>query len=122
MVRVLSTHLKGDDDVIRAHKGSLTQGWSQYLSIEYPNKNILIYNNQSSGFEGVNATQRTIGLTSESNNGEHTYVLQVFDSGTFALAGEGGYHNWAFCGNWSQRGSSVDFYPLAGQYPLLLKV
>jgi len=114
MVRTLPTHVRGDDNMIRAHKGSLTQGWSQYLSVEYPNKNILIYHNQSSAFEGVNAIHRTIELTSESNDREHTYEIQIFDSGTFALAGEGGYHNWAFCGNWSQSRSSVNFYPLAG--------
>ncbi len=105
----------GEDRTIRVHKGSVIQGWSQYLNLKYPTKNILIYHDQRSTYEGINAVQRTVEFSSDNNTGEHTYKILLFDSGSFTLAGGDGYNNWAFCGNWSQSGSSVKFYPLAGQ-------
>jgi hypothetical protein len=37
------------------------------------------------------------------------YNIYVFSSGTFVLAGDGGYENWAFAGNFVRNGNTVKF-------------
>jgi hypothetical protein len=108
-----------NDELAEVHQASFTQGVCQYLSSEYPTKNVLIYHNQTAIFNGVNSVHRSLELPFYSKN--KTYEIQLFDSGTFTLAGDSGYHNWAFCGNWSHNGASVKFNPLAGSHPLPLK-
>ena len=39
------------------------------------------------------------------------YEIWVFDSGTFSLAGDGGYENWAMGGCYSKQDSDVTFMP-----------
>ena len=37
------------------------------------------------------------------------YEIWVFDSGTFSLAGDGGYENWAFGGCFTRADTEVNF-------------
>jgi hypothetical protein len=84
------------------------------LTLEYPDKNVIIYHNQDStvDFQGESHDhfELDIGVLSFTKG----YETYVFDSGTFTRAGEGGFINWSFAGNFVQNDNVVVFSPIQG--------
>ena len=90
------------------------------LNLEFPDKNVIIYHDQDStiNFEGGDHDHfefdiGVLGFT----KGYETYV---FDSGTFTRAGDGGFVNWSFAGNFVQNDNVVVFSPVSGKTRALL--
>jgi hypothetical protein len=84
------------------------------LTLEYPDKNVIIYHNQDStvDFQGEshNHFELDIGVLGFTKG----YETYVFDSGTFTRAGEGGFINWSFAGNFVQNDNVLVFSPIQG--------
>jgi hypothetical protein len=84
------------------------------LTLEFPDKNVIIYHNQDSTVDfqggGHNHFELSIGILGFTKG----YETYVFDSGTFTRAGEGGFVNWSFAGNFVQNDNVVVFSPHQG--------
>ncbi len=99
-----------------AHERAFTKSTAMMHASADPTKNVIVFHNQDSttSFSGwhhihyeldLHAFKMTVG-----------YEIYSFDYGNFTLAGDGGYENWAFSGNYAfEEGSSfVNFYPRKG--------
>jgi hypothetical protein len=98
-----------------ATESAFTQSMVAQLSRQYPDKNVIIYHDQDSQFNGVNAVHQHVECDLSFFSTTQGYEVEVFDSGTFTLVGDGGYLNWCFGGNYDRNGNSVTFNPIAGQ-------
>jgi hypothetical protein len=85
----------------------------QYASA-VPYKNIIVFHNQDSSwsFSGWAHAHFELELGGPFHNTQG-YEIYAFDYGNFTLAGDGGYENWAFAGNFQREQGSpnVIFYP-----------
>jgi len=90
-------------------EGSFTQQMVQSLMQKYPGKNVLIFHNQDSiialSADAVHS-HFELGTVLSFTKG---YEIWVFDYGTFSLAGDGGYENWAIGGCFSGPRTAVIF-------------
>ena len=105
------TDLLGLDESIEDKEGAFTVQTVENLRAEYPNKNVLVYHDQDSGYNLYNAVHShyELDLLLGFTNG---YEIWIFDSGTFELAGARGYVNWAYGGNYESDEGSVTFYQI----------
>jgi hypothetical protein len=101
-----------------------TQYVVQNISKTAPSWNVMMYHDEDSAVDFHNYTHRFTELALHCFGKTQGYDVYVFESGTFTLAGDGGYENWAFYGSFQQSGSQVTFYSMnptipASQYFLL---
>jgi hypothetical protein len=75
--------------------------------------NVLVYHNQDSGYNLYSATHAHVEFDIIFGFSQG-YEVWVFDYGTFELAGDGGYQNWAIGGSFSGPSSDVTFYSMNG--------
>jgi hypothetical protein len=75
--------------------------------------NVLVYHNQDSGYDLHSATHAHVEFDIIFGFSQG-YEVWVFDYGTFELAGDGGYQNWAIGGSFSGPSSDVTFYSMNG--------
>lgn len=73
----------------------------------YPNKNVIVYHDQDSQTNFVNGVHSHQELNLPDGPETQGYEIYVFDSGTFTLAGDGGYLNWCFAGDYDRDGEST---------------
>jgi hypothetical protein len=97
-------------------ESAFTQSMVAQLTRQYPDKNIIIYHDQDSQFNGVNSVHIHVECSLDFFSWTQGYEVQVFDSGTFTLVGDGGYLNWCFGGNYERNGNTVTFNPIAGKF------
>lgn len=90
-----------------------TKGMLRQLQLEFPDKNVIIFHDQGSTADFVNGVHEHHELDTGMGftKGYETYV---FDYGTFTLAGDGGFINWAFAGNYVKNDNVVTFSPIPG--------
>jgi hypothetical protein len=98
-----------------AVESAFTQQMVRELRSKYPNKNVLIYHDQKSKFNGVNVAHQHVECSLDFFTTTQGYEVDVFDSGTFTLVGDGGYINWCFDGNYVHDGNSVTFNPITSK-------
>jgi hypothetical protein len=91
-----------------------TQGLVAQLISQYPQKNVIVYHNQDSQFSGVNVVHMHVEMNLNFLGETQGFEVQVFDSGTFMLEGDGGFANWCFDGNFNHNGDFVQFFPTSG--------
>jgi hypothetical protein len=101
---------KQQDDAVE----QFTAGVVAKLAIQFPNKNILMYHNADSQFSGVNVNHRHVEMNLHSLGKTQGYEVQIFDSGTFTLEGDGGFINWRIDGNFKRSGNFVQFFQKSG--------
>jgi hypothetical protein len=65
-----------------------------------PYKNVIVYHDQGSTWNFNNWIHMHYELPLGFAGKTQGYEIYVFDSGNFTLAGDGGWINWAFIGNW----------------------
>lgn len=107
--------LVGDiDDAQHEQESSFTTQTGGDLAAQYPGWNILIYHDTDSYFEYVNGYHQHVELELVDGLGTSKgYEVWVFESGTFQLAGDGGYENWYFSGSWDEPSEGyVEFYSM----------
>ncbi|KAJ9143086.1 hypothetical protein NKR23_g6713 [Pleurostoma richardsiae] len=78
-------------------EGKFTTDTVSALLSAYPDKNVVVYYDQDSGYEFYNGAHRHYELDLELGFTKG-YEIWVFDYGWFELAGDGGYQNWAYGG------------------------
>lgn len=102
------------DDAQHDQEGAFTQQTVADLAAQYPTYNILVYHDQDSGFEYVNGYHQHVELELVDGLGTTKgYEVWVFESGTFSLAGDGGFENWCFQGYWDEPEEGyVEFYSM----------
>jgi len=86
-------------------EGGFTQAVATQLGRLFPQQNIAIYHNKNSikAFDsGAVYAHKEIPISS----GTHGYEIWVLNSGTFQLAGDGGYQNWCVSGLFNLDGDS----------------
>jgi hypothetical protein len=98
-----------------AAESAYTQALVAQLTRQYPDKNVIVYHDQDSQFNGVNAVHQHVELNLGFFSTTQGYEVQIFDSGTFTLVGDGGYLNWCFGGNYDRNGNFVQFNPISGK-------
>ena len=123
---------KGIEDIISGDhnvESTFTQHTISQLGSQYPGKNLLVYHDQDSivnlCMSCLLALRSIWGWLPSAPDAVHAhyelplpptfvgltqgYEIWVFDSGTFSLAGDGGYENWAVGGCFSRQGNNVVF-------------
>jgi hypothetical protein len=94
-----------------------TQYVVQNISNAVPKWNVMMYHDEDSTFDFHNYTHRFTELKLHCFGKTQGYDIYVFESGTFTLAGDGGYENWAFYGSFQQNGPQVTFYSMNPTIP-----
>lgn len=108
------------ENVIDLVEGDIQDAESKYttgivstLREQYPTMNVLVYHDQDSGYNLYGATHAHVEMDIFAGFSQG-YEVWVFDYGTFELAGDGGYSNWAIGGNFDGPSSAVTFYSMNG--------
>src|SRR5947207_5899076 len=89
-------------------------GWTQQqlgpLSAANPGKNIMVtcVKHDASQLQGFQHQDRTCDCPS---GNKYHYDVYIFDAGLFVHQGDGGFLNWAFCGNFVRDGDKVSSKP-----------
>jgi len=102
------TDLIDFDNKAHAAESNFTQQMVISLGNQYPDKNRLVFHNQHSTY---NLSPDAVHVHHELDIGlgfTYGYEIWVFDYGTFELAGDGGFINWAFGGCYSRQDGSAD--------------
>jgi hypothetical protein len=97
-----------------ATESAFTQALVAQLTRQYPDKNVVVYHDQDCKFNGVNAVHQHVECNLSFFSTTQGYEVQIFDSGTFTLVGDGGYLNWCFGGNYNRNGNFVQFNQISG--------
>ncbi|KAJ9612273.1 hypothetical protein H2200_003870 [Cladophialophora chaetospira] len=123
ILRIIDTVIeliKDIEELANQHavESNFTQTTVDKLRDHYPTMNVMVFHNQDSytDFNGGNHTHYELDIGSILGIIHRTqgYEIWVFDSGDFELAGDGGYVNWCFDGDYDRKGNDVTFYSMNG--------
>ena len=98
-----------------AEDRNFRNGWTQQqlgtVSADPANagKNIMIVYVDHDASQLVNSKFSQLECQCPNSGIKLSYDCYVFDSGPFTLKGDGGYLNWAFCGNFKRDKNNVTF-------------
>ena len=118
IIRIIATVIeliKDIEELANQHslESHFTQTTVSKLRDHYPTMNVLVFHNQHSvtDFHGGNHTHYELDIGSILGIVHRTqgYEIWVFDHGDFELAGDGGYINWCFDGDFDRDGNDVTF-------------
>jgi hypothetical protein len=112
----LAINIMTIDDNQHTIEEAYTQALVAELISENPGRNVLMYHNKDSQFNSGNIVYRDYVECDIHFHMTQGYEVYVFDTGTFNLAGDGGYINWAFMGNFERQGHFVQFNQISGEY------
>ncbi|KAK5166984.1 uncharacterized protein LTR77_007713 [Saxophila tyrrhenica] len=82
-------------------EAAFTQGTVANSMSQAPTKNVLVYHDQGSTFTPSGDVQHEHYQLDLDLGGTKGYEILVFDSGTFKLAGDGGFINWCYGGSFA---------------------
>ena len=96
---------------------AFTQTVVQNISGSLPGWNVMMYHDDDSTVNFHNYSMNSTELDLHCFGKHQGYTIYVFESGTFTLAGDGGYENWAFAGSFQQNGADVTFFSMNPTVP-----
>ena len=73
------------------------------LKKQYPDYNIMIFHTGKQPYEqNLNGVHKTWEREESASGHSTKYTVWIFESGEFKNKGDGGWINWAFCGNFKR--------------------
>lgn len=102
------------DDAQHEQEGAFTQQTVDSLRSQYPTWNVLVFHDQDSTYDLYNAYHEHFELELVDGLGTTKgYEVWVFQDGWFQLAGDGGYENWCYSGDYANGDDDyVEFYSM----------